>query len=321
MELVIKWLKLGKIFAPEKHILPNNCSEFAQSPQVLIKKDRVRIYFSTRVKDNVGKYLSHVAYVDFNKELSSILDVSTHTVIELGGLGCFDEHGIFPFNVFDDGDKILAYTSGWNRKVSVLVDSSIGFAVSYNGGYSFEKHGTGPILSSSLHEPFLVADAFVSKYEGIYHMWYIFGTKWKKFSAAGNPERIYKIAHATSKDKINWKRDGQPIIADKLNEDECQALPSVFYHKGMYHMYFCYRQADGFRENKEKSYRIGYAVSEDLVSWKRDDNLAGIDVSENGWDSQMQCYPHVFDLDGKVYMLYNGNSFGRYGFGLAMLDN
>ncbi|WP_204248202.1 glycoside hydrolase family protein [Kiloniella spongiae] len=203
----------------------------------------------------------------------------------------------------------------------MLVDSSIGFAVSHNGGYSFDKYGTGPILSASLDEPFLVADAFVSKYEDIYHMWYIFGTKWKKFCEAGPPERIYKIAHAISKDGINWQRDGQPIIADRLNEDECQALPSVFYHNGMYHMYFCYRQAHGFRENKERSYRIGYAVSDDLINWKRDDTLAGIDVSEKGWDSEMQCYPHVFHLEDKAYMLYNGNSFGRDGFGLAVLDD
>jgi hypothetical protein len=33
----------------------------------------------------------------------------------------------------------------------------------------------------------------------------------------------------------------------------------------------------------------------------------------------MQCYPHVFECDGKVYLLYNGNEFGRYGFGLAEL--
>jgi hypothetical protein len=35
----------------------------------------------------------------------------------------------------------------------------------------------------------------------------------------------------------------------------------------------------------------------------------------------MQCYPHTFQSDGKVYMLYNGNEFGRFGFGLAVLDD
>ncbi len=302
-------------------MLPNNCSEFAQSPQVLIKKDRVRIYFSTRVKDNVGKYLSHVAYVDFEKDFKKIIKVSKHTVIELGDLGGFDEHGIFPTNVLRDGNRILAYTTGWNRKVSVSADASIGLAISHNDGDTFEKHGSGPILSASLHEPFLVADAFVRPFGDLYHMWYIFGTKWQKFSALERPDRVYKIAHAISTDGVEWQRNGQPIIANKLNEDECQALPTVFYRNGLYHMYFCYRQAYGFRENTQNSYRIGYAKSRDLVSWDRDDDAAGIDVSDEGWDSLMQCYPYTFEMDGTVYMLYNGNEFGRYGFGLAVLEN
>jgi hypothetical protein len=57
-----------------------------------------------------------------------------------------------------------------------------------------------------------------------------------------------------------------------------------------------------------------------MVSWVRDDEQAGIDVSCKGWDSKMQCYPHTFTLDGQVFMLYNGNEFGRTGFGLAVLD-
>ena len=38
------------------------------------------------------------------------------------------------------------------------------------------------------------------------------------------------------------------------------------------------------------------------------------------WDSDMLCYPHVFECDGQVYLLYNGNEFGRYGFGAAVLE-
>ena len=47
---------------------------------------------------------------------------------------------------------------------------------------------------------------------------------------------------------------------------------------------------------------------------------SGIDVSKDGWDSEMLCYPHVFKCDDNIFMLYNGNQFGRYGFGLAVLD-
>jgi hypothetical protein len=51
----------------------------------------------------------------------------------------------------------------------------------------------------------------------------------------------------------------------------------------------------------------------------RDDENPGLIVDEGTWDSDMQCYPHVFGCDGKTYLLYNGNAFGRDGFGLAEL--
>jgi hypothetical protein len=33
----------------------------------------------------------------------------------------------------------------------------------------------------------------------------------------------------------------------------------------------------------------------------------------------MTAYPHVFELNGKVFMFYLGNAVGRHGFGLAEL--
>jgi hypothetical protein len=69
-----------------------------------------------------------------------------------------------------------------------------------------------------------------------------------------------------------------------------------------------------------KTYRIGYAESTDGVDWQRKDNQVGIDVSDAGWDSEMIEYPCVFDHAGERYMLYNGNGFGKTGFGLAILE-
>lgn len=313
----MKWKKLGKIFNPTKYKLPNNCEAFAQSPQALVFDDFVRIYFSTRAREEqTGKFLSHICYVDMDKSFKKVIKVADHTVIELGELGCFDEHGIFPINVMQHEDKLWAYTCGWSRRVSVSVETSIGFAVSEDNGDTFKKIGNGPIMSSSLHEPFLVGDAFVQRFEGSFHMWYIYGTKW----IVNNQEeaaRVYKIGHAISADGITWQREGRQIIDNRLNEDECQALPTVAHVNGKYHMFFCFREAIGFRKNKERGYRIGYAHSADLINWIRDDENAGIGVSENDWDSDMMCYPHIFHCNGKLYMLYNGNEFGRYGFGIA----
>lgn len=318
----MKWKKLGKIFDPTRHRLPNGCTQFAQSPQVLVFDDFVRIYFSTRSVDRSnGKYLSHIAFVDMRRNLRDIISVSDKTVIPLGALGCFDEHGIFPMNVLRHENVVYGYTCGWNRRVSVSVDTAIGLAISHDDGLTFQRIGDGPVLGASLHEPCLVGDPFVKVIGSVFHMWYIFGIGWKRFSMNTPPDRIYKIGHAVSKDGITWvKEEARQIITNRLGLDESQALPTVIQIGDRYHMFFCYRQSSDFRNNDERSYRIGHAYSDDLLIWMRDDEDFLLDVTQEDWDSDMLCYPHVFYYEDNVHLLYNGNEFGRYGFGLAVLD-
>ena len=318
----MKWLKHGKIFDPTEHTLPNGSVQFAQSPQALVFDDFVRIYFSTRAVATNGKFLSHIAFVDMRKNSREVIGVSDQTVIPLGGLGCFDEHGIFPMNVVRHDDLVYGYTCGWNRRVSVSVDTAVGLAISRDNGLTFERIGPGPVLAASLHEPCLVGDGFALVIDGVFHMWYIFGTGWKKYAPDAAPDRTYKIGHATSPDGVNWtKEESRQIISDQLGPDESQALPTVVKIGSRYHMFFCYRESFDFRKAEGRGYRIGHAWSDDLSNWTRDDDTPKLDGTPGAWDSDMQCYPHAFECDGKVYLLYNGNEFGRLGFGLAELQS
>ncbi len=318
----MRWKKLGRIFDPLQHQLPNECTEFAQAPQALVFDDFVRIFFSTRAVDKRnGKYLSHVAFVDMKKNLHEVIRVSEQPVIALGGLGCFDEHGIFPMNMLRCGNAVYGYTCGWSRRVSVSVDTAIGLAISHDDGLTFQRIGSGPVLAASLHEPCLVGDGFVKVIGGVFHMWYIFGTGWRRFLPDLPPDRTYKIGHAVSGDGINWvKEEARQIVSDRLGPDESQALPTVIGIGDRFHMFFCYRQSFDFRHNRDRGYRIGHAWSDDLVNWTRDDGNLVLDVTPGEWDSDMLCYPHVFECDGDVFLLYNGNEFGRHGFGLARMD-
>ena len=320
--LEMNWKKHGLIFNPLEHQWYTNFIGFAQSPQTIVFDDFVSIYFAIRKDDGNGKFISHIQYVDFDRALKKIINISKHEVLSIGKLGCFDEHGIFPMNVVKYQDKILAYTNGWTRRKSVSVETGIGYAISHDNGNTFQRIADGPVMSASINEPVLVGDPFVMIENDIFHMWYLFGLGWKKYSNDAAPDRIYKIGHAVSTDGINWqKEEGIKIISDKLNEDECQALPTVLKFNDRYNMFFCYRSSVDFRKNKNNGYRIGYAYSTDLKNWIRDDNQAGINVSVSGWDSDMQCYPHIFKVEEKIYLLYNGNEFGKHGFGLAELEN
>ena len=218
-------------------------------------------------------------------------------------------------------DAIMAFSTGWSRRKAVSVETGIGIAYSYDEGLTFQRAGNGPVLTASLSQPFLVGDAFVRHFDDEFHMWYIHGKEWKKYAETEDADRIYKIGYATSKDAVCWTpREGDQLIPDMLGADECQALPSVIQVKGTYHMIFCLREAYNFRNVKGRGYRLGYARSVDLENWERADNELSLAVSDDDWDSEMQAYPHICEIDGRTLLLYNGNKFGRYGFGLAELS-
>jgi predicted GH43/DUF377 family glycosyl hydrolase len=312
------WKKIGRLFNPQDVKGKSWINEFAQAPSVLIFDTFIRVYFACRpLPDESGQYVSYSAYVDFNRDnLQEIVRVADQPILPLGERGTFDEFGTYPVSVIKEGNELYAYYGGWTRCVSVPFNVAIGVAKSTDGGKTFAKLGPGPVLSYTPDEPFVLSGPKIRRFNGTWYLFYIAGRKW--IHNNGKPEPVYKIRMATSLDGINWVKLNKDIIESRLEEDEAQASPDVFFYNNKYHMFFCYRYSLNFR-GKEKGYRIGYASSDDLVNWVRDDSKAGIDVSEDGWDSEMISYPHVFELDGKVYMYYLGNGVGRFGFGLAEL--
>jgi hypothetical protein len=317
---MFRWRKLGKVFDP--HQVGGGrpwLQEFAQAPATLLLEDRVRVYFSCRPPaDASGQYVSRSAWVDLDREnLFKVCEVASEPILALGSVGEFDEFGTYPVSVIRDGELVRAYYAGWTRCESVPFNTAIGGAVSHDGGASFSKLGTGPVLSYSPDEPFVLSGPKIRHFGDRYYLFYIAGRKWKLID--GRPEPVYRIRMATSQDGVTWMKHGRDLINSRIEEDEAQASPDVFFASGKYHMFFCYRYSAHFR-GRQNGYRIGYASSTNLVDWVRDDERAGIDVSSEGWDSEMVSYPHVFELDGATYLAYLGNQVGRHGFGLAVLE-
>jgi predicted GH43/DUF377 family glycosyl hydrolase len=314
------WRKLGLVFSPQGFTGRPWMREFAQAPSALVLEKVIRVYFSCRPEaDGSGQYVSYSAFVDLDRaDPTRIVRVADRPILSLGATGTFDEFGTYPVSVIPDGSRLLAYYGGWTRCESVPFDVAIGCAISTDRGETFVRIDEGPVVARSLDEPFIIGGPKVRRFDGRWHLFYIAGRKWKV--AAGRPEPVYRIRHATSTDGLHWARTNRDLIAPRIEDDEAQASPDVFYALGRYHMFFCYRRSVDYR-GKEGGYRIGYATSPDLVTWERDDSRAGIDVSDSGWDDEMVSYPHVFEVDGRWYLAYLGNEVGRYGFGLAALES
>lgn len=318
----MKWKKLGVVFDPtlDKQ-RPDWRYEFAQGINTLKFNDFIRIYFCCREKpDEFGRTVSRISYVDVDKaNPTKVIKVSDHPVLELGGLGEFDEFGTYPFSVIRTDNSILGFYGGVTRCESVPFNVSIGECKSEDNGEHFYKIGKGPIVSFSYDEPFVVASPKIRHFAQKYILTYSAGRKWSSKDGK-RPEICYKLRMAVSEDAIHWQKHHKDLIPSKLGEDESQACGDIIFRNGKYHMFFCYRGHEDFRKNPKHSYRIGYATSFDLYEWTRKDELVGIDISEEGWDSEMVAYPHVFETNGMTYMLYLGNEVGKFGFGIAQLD-
>lgn len=316
---MFKWKKLGRVFNPQEIENIPWLNEFAQAPSVIIYEKFIRVYFSCRpAPDSNGQYVSYSAFIDLNREnLFECINIGKEPILKLGELGTFDEFGTYPSSVIRNGNDLFVYYGGWTRCESVPFNVAIGIAKSDDDGKTFNKLGPGPVLSYSVNEPFILSGPKIRRFNNKWYLWYIAGSKW--ILDNGKPEPVYKIRMATSEDGLNWTKLNKDLIESRVEENEAQASPDVFFYEGKYHMFFCYRYSSNYR-GKNNGYRIGYASSEDIFNWKREDSKAGIDISESGWDSEMISYPHVFELDKTIYMLYLGNQVGRYGFGLAKLE-
>lgn len=315
-----KWRKLGRVFDPSA--VPNRyfIKAFAQAPCAIVFDDFVRVYFSCRPHpDANGQYVSYSAFVDLDRDnLMNVLRFSDKPILDLGGKGTFDEFGTYPVSVIKRDQEYWAYYAGWTRCESVPFNVAIGLAVSKDGGKSFQRIGPGPILSYTPNEPFILSGPKIRYFNDKYYMFYIAGKKWLVDN--GKPEPVYTIRLATSYDGLKWEKLEKDLIAPRIELDEAQASPDVFYANGLYHMFFCYRYSTNYR-NKERGYRIGYAFSKNLTEWERSDDSAGIGVSDEGWDHEMVSYPHILTLDDRIYMFYLGNQVGKTGFGISVLEN
>ena len=107
-----------------------------------------------------------------------------------------------------------------------------------------------------------------------------------------------------------------PVSALELEDDEYGlAMPQVWQEDGIYKMIYSIR-------SRSKGYRVAYAESEDGITFKRVTNMIdGLDVSKDGFDSEMICFGKIVRTDKETYMFYCGNHYGREGLGVAkMMD-
>ncbi len=306
------WKKMGLIFQPNDEF--EWMTSHAQVPTVYVMNDRLRVFFSTRNKN--GK--SQIACMDLDKRNpAKIIKLYDKPLLGFGKPGTFDDDGVMPSSLIKQDNKLLVFYTGWNQRLTIPYHNAIGVAVSHDNGLTLERLYDGPILDKTLLEPYLAVTPSVLKEQDAWMMWYSSGIKWEKIDQKYEP--TYIIKYATSADGIHWDRPNHTTI-DQKHSNEVFSSPNVLKFNDIFHMWYCHRNTTDYRHG-DGGYRIGYAESSDGLVWQRKDDEVGITLSETGWDNKMLCYPHVVNVDGVLHMFYNGNDFGKSGFGYAVWEH
>jgi hypothetical protein len=277
-----------------------------------INDDVWRIYYSARTKD----VTSLPFYIDVEAgNPSKILFEAKKPLFLPGSSGTFDETGITMTSIVDVENEKYLYYCGWNRRSTVPYALSIGMVKVDASSNNYKKIFAGPIMDRSIHNPISVSAPMVIFDECIFKMWYITFTEW--VLVEGRMEPIFVIKYATSRNGIEWDTDFD-VCLNSSYPGEALARPWVIKEDGIYKMWFSSRGSEGYRVVGGKHYIIEYAESNDGVNWSRIQEKSKIDLSEKGWDSEMLAYASVISHDKIYYMLYNGNYFGKTGFGYAV---
>lgn len=302
----MKWEKKGLIFCPEGEYDWKNNSALTPTP-ILIDKNTIRVYVSFRDAAGIGR----IGFVDIDaKDPIKIKDISKKPVLDIGIPGSFDDNGVILGDVIIHKDKYLMYYVGFQIVQKVKFLAFTGVACSDNG-YNFKRLRNYPVLDRNIESIYIRALHSIIFEDNLFKIWYSIGDGWELINNVYYPK--YYIKYCYSKDGFIFSDVGINCIKYDYSKGEYRiGRPRVYKINNMYYMFYTYGTIKG-------DYLIGYATSKDGLSWERKDSEIGISLSKTGWDSKHICYPSLIFVDDKTYMFYNGNDFGKTGFGYAEL--
>ena len=307
MKRLGRWAKRGRIFDGD---LPG-WSHGSHPCVIHLHGDTFLFAVTCRTAEQKSHvFLSYVDVTNGTIAISHPLSLA----LGCGAPGHFDCDGVISGCIVKADERYYLYFVGWQNLPNGLWACDTGRAIVDPDTLSCEREFSGPILGRDRNHPlFAAATAFFVTEEGTWHTWYNSGVSWTK-TPEGWHHR-YGLYHAVSEDGLDWVCEPNMCIPFADDYEYAFGRPSVVRWDGVYRIWFAHRAT-----RTTDAYRIGYAESHCGAEWTRDDSVSGIDVSASGWDSEMICYPSVFEHDGVRYMLYNGNGYGRTGVGYAVLE-
>lgn len=295
------WERRGLVFAA-----PGNgfARSHAMLPTPLVLSDRIRVYVACCDEDLRGR----IFRVDLDRDdPRRVIEFEPAPVLDLGPTGAFDEHGVNPSQIIARDGRLLLYYIGWQR-ISADVPYTLfaGLALSDDGGLSFCRRGSGQILQALPGERFFRTAPFVFPDGSGWRMLYIGGGEFFD-GVAGKRLPTYSLRETFSADGYRWDLPAAScLIAPDRARGEIGWGRPVLWQEDHGTSLIISRRA-------ETGYTLRQAtVDRETLYW----STLLSDATEE-WEASMTCFGAPCRAGDWEYLFYNGNQFGRYGFGLA----
>lgn len=211
-------------------------------------------------------------------------------VLKVGNPGSWDEAFVGNVSVIYDDNTYKM----WYEGVNLNDDHRIGYAVSADG-INWTKSERNPILIPGVDGSWDnggIGGATVLFDGTNYQMWY---------SGYNKTDETYAIGNATSMDGINWKKHLNPVLISgdsSIWDSNDVKNPSILFDGFTYRMWYqgCIRP---------DLFKIGYAFSEDGITWEKYGNNPVLKVESNYTDCSWITRPSVLFYGDTYHMWYS----------------
>jgi hypothetical protein len=295
------WERRGLVFAaPGTGVMRSH----AMLPTPLVLDDRIRVFVTSCDDDLQGR----IFRVDLDRDdPRRVLEFDPVPVLHLGPAGAFDEHGVNPSQIVARDGRLLLYYIGWQRiSADVPYRLFAGLALSDDGGLSFRRHGDGQILQAMPGERFFRTAPFVFPDAEGWRMLYIGGGEFFD-GASGKRLPTYSLRETWSADGYRWDAPAMSSLLDPdLSRGEIGWGRPVLWQEAQGASLIISRRAETGYELQQARMEAG------ALHWR---TLLHGPTEE--WESSMTCFGAPCSTGDWEYLFYNGNQFGRSGFGLA----
>jgi hypothetical protein len=288
----------------ERLFYKNQKLQYASNPAAMMICDsHVRMYFNSRDRQNRSKIYSIDLYGGkLEPDYSSVSLQHSH-----GTGDSYFSHGLSVGQIFSMNDEKSLSVMGWKNYVDKHWEGRIGYI-------PFDAQGNLTQLEPKPWMDLDSQDSISLSYPAIYEdhnstvIWYGSTLTWD----AGNGEMLHILKEA------RLSSDGRVMKGDKklpyvLGSAQAFSRPAVVQIDKNFLLAYSYRG------NKTK-YRIGFML---LGNFNSASHLGGISpflTSKDEWESEMVEYPSFLSFQEELFMLYNGNAFGKTGIGIVRIE-